>query len=285
MFWQRTVSAVILVAVVLSGFLFTNLWARLVPIVFLVVVALVGVIEACRLLRRIGLPARVGIVFPATLCLCASCALGELEHLPLILAVTMILGFLAEMRKTACEAPGAVEGLAGSALALLWVGLPLALALDLYVSSDLFSLKGVEGRRWLKLAFAVVWTTDSFAYIAGKNFGRHKLTPISPKKTWEGAVGGFLGGGILIPLALMGALPQAYPWSRALELLLVSCGMSVLAQWGDLAESLVKRRAGAKDSGVTFTGHGGVLDIIDGLLFACAGLWCYVWIAHRAALS
>jgi len=278
MFWQRTLSAFVLISLVLSGLIFTGLIARFIPIVFLIVVALLGVVEACKLLAAIGLPARGSLAFVSAMCLCASAALGRLEHLPMILAITMMGVFIIHIFSPPKEFKGAVENVAGTLIVLLWEGLPLAMALDLFVSRDLFSMEGVEGRRWLKLLFAVVWSTDSFAYMVGKSIGRRKLTPISPKKTWEGAFGGLIGGGILIPVLLSYIFPTPYPHARLLEFILVSCGLSVLTQLGDLAESLVKRQAGFKDSGTTYTGHGGILDIMDGLLFASAGLWCYVWI-------
>jgi CDP-diglyceride synthetase len=292
MFWQRTLSAAVLIAIVLSGFLFENQFVRYIPIVFLIVIAFFGVSEACVLFGKIGLPARRLLAFLATAGLCLSAGLGQLEHLPLILSVTLLLAFLFEMSRHRDDFSGACESVSGTMLVLLWVGLPLAMGLDLYVSRGLFPpeganqlSEGVGGRRWLKLLFAVVWSTDSFAYIAGKTLGRHKLTAISPKKTWEGAVGGLLGGGVLIPIVLSLLFPKPYPMSRIGEYILVSCGISILTQFGDLGESLVKRQAGVKDSGHTHTGHGGVLDIIDGLLFAGAGLWCYVWLTDRALLA
>ena len=286
MFWRRTISAIVLIALVLSGFLFTHFYVRLIPIGFLIVIAFFGVSEACQLLRKIHLPARMPLAFLATGCLCVSAARGQLEHLPLILFLTLFGAFLVEMgiQRKDDAFQGAIEGVSGTIFAVVWVGTPLAMALDLYMSRDLFSLEGVEGRRWLKLLFAVVWTTDSFAYIVGKNIGRRKLTPISPKKTWEGAIGGMLGGGVLIPVLLTLIWPEAYPSQRLKEYIGVGCVLSILTQWGDLAESLIKRQADVKDSGHTFTGHGGVLDIIDGLLFAAAGLWCYVWITQPALL-
>jgi phosphatidate cytidylyltransferase len=290
MFWQRTLSAALLIAIVLSGFIYGNVFLRMIPIVFLIVVAFLGVTEAARLLEKIGMPVHRGLVFAATACLCASTALGCLEHLPLILAISLWGAIGIEMSRYRENSPGSViHSIGGTLFVLLWVGLPLAMALDLYVSRDLFSMEGVEGRRWLKLLLAVTWATDSFAYITGKTFrglGKiHPLSRLSPKKTWEGAIGGLVGGGVLIPIILSLIVPRAYPADRLLtELIPVACGLSILGQIGDLGESLVKRQAGEKDSGITHTGHGGVLDIIDSLLLAAAGLWCYVWLTQPSLL-
>lgn len=112
---------------------------------------------------------------------------------------------------------------------------------------------------------AIVWIADTAAYFAGRSFGRHKLAPsISPGKTWEGVAGGLVGVALYLFLLQgagwreVGPLAGAAGWALALTL----TALSVL---GDLFESLVKRQAGAKDSGTLLPGHGGVLDRIDGL--------------------
>ncbi len=123
---------------------------------------------------------------------------------------------------------------------------------------------------WLLLAaMALVWVADISAYFAGRRFGRHKLAPtISPGKTWEGVAGAVVGVliyGVLVlsfsPLA--GRLPWPLP---VLALLLIL--LTAVSVMGDLFESLLKRRAGIKDSSNLLPGHGGVLDRIDALTSA-----------------
>lgn len=114
---------------------------------------------------------------------------------------------------------------------------------------------------WLLFA---VWATDTFAYFAGRGIGGPKLAPrLSPKKTWAGLLGGMFGA------AIVGA--AAAIWlnlgSPAL-LALVSAGIAVVAQAGDILESALKRGAGVKDSGKLIPGHGGILDRVDGLVTA-----------------
>jgi len=123
-----------------------------------------------------------------------------------------------------------------------------------------------NGHRWLLTALAIVWAADSGAYFAGRHFGRHKLAPrISPNKTIEGLLGGMLAG-----LAVAAALGLFAGASVAqLPALLGVAAVTVLASvLGDLFESLLKRQAGAKDSGNVIPGHGGVLDRVDGVLAA-----------------
>lgn len=110
---------------------------------------------------------------------------------------------------------------------------------------------------WLML---VTWSTDIFAYFAGRGIGGPKLAPrISPNKTWAGLLGGILGAA---------AIGGAAAYALDLGPLFIASGgpMGLLAQLGDLYESKVKRRAGVKDSGTLLPGHGGVLDRLDGLL-------------------
>ncbi len=127
------------------------------------------------------------------------------------------------------------------------------------------SLRGFSPRAVLFL-FLIVWGCDSFAYYTGKNFGRRKLAPVvSPNKTWEGAIGGFVGATLIGAAAgTWGALPELGPVRGALAGALASSA----GQIGDLVKSLWKRGAGVKDSGVFLPGHGGFYDRIDSLLFA-----------------
>jgi len=123
-----------------------------------------------------------------------------------------------------------------------------------------------NGHLWLLTALVIVWAADSGAYFAGRRFGRHKLAPrISPNKTVEGLVGGLVAG--LVVAAVFGWIAGAR--APQLPALLLVTSVTVLASvLGDLFESLLKRQAGAKDSGNVIPGHGGVLDRIDGVLAA-----------------
>ncbi|HBK46944.1 MAG TPA: phosphatidate cytidylyltransferase [Xanthomonadaceae bacterium] len=123
-----------------------------------------------------------------------------------------------------------------------------------------------NGHLWLLTALALVWAADSGAYFAGRAFGRHKLAPrISPNKTVEGLLGGLLAGLLVAAgFGLVAGVSTAH-----LPALLLVAAVAVLASvLGDLFESLLKRHAGAKDSGAVIPGHGGVLDRIDGVLAA-----------------
>ena len=124
------------------------------------------------------------------------------------------------------------------------------------------------------IVFAIVWGADILAYFAGRLIGGPKLAPIvSPNKTWAGFFGGLAGS-----IALAGAIVFIFGKSVAHGFWLFVVCTSVVSQLGDLAESFVKRRFDVKDSGTIIPGHGGVLDRIDGLIFAGVFVWAILLI-------
>ncbi|MGK6313778.1 phosphatidate cytidylyltransferase [Neorhizobium sp. DT-125] len=113
--------------------------------------------------------------------------------------------------------------------------------------------------------FAVVWATDILAYFVGRALQGPKLAPrISPGKTWSGAIGGAVSGVVASSALTLAVFSRLSLWTVAIAFLL-----SVASQIGDLFESFIKRRFGAKDSSHLIPGHGGVMDRVDGLVFAC----------------
>jgi phosphatidate cytidylyltransferase len=136
----------------------------------------------------------------------------------------------------------------------LWVGLPCIILLWLAQSGG--------GRSTLLWMFVVVWATDIGAYAIGRRLGGPLLAPRwSPRKTWAGLLGG-IGCAALVGWATAGVLGVA----PVLPLVLISAGLAVVEQFGDLAESMAKRRFGVKDASGLIPGHGGLLDRLDGLL-------------------
>ena len=124
---------------------------------------------------------------------------------------------------------------------------------------------GGDGFAAMVFIFAVVWATDILAYFIGRAIGGPKLAPpISPGKTWSGAIGGAISAVIAGTLVHMAFFPLNGLWVPTIALVL-----SVFSQVGDLFESFIKRRFGVKDSSRLIPGHGGVMDRVDGLVFAC----------------
>lgn len=150
----------------------------------------------------------------------------------------------------------------------------------LYCGVLIASVVGIRTRfdvPWVILAFVVTWGNDTFAYFTGQSLGRHKLYErISPRKTWEGFAGGVVGsvvGALVVRALLMTDLIGA---GAAIG---IGLGAAVLGPLGDLAESMVKRAAGVKDSGRIIPGHGGLLDRIDALLFVAPWIYvCAAWL-------
>lgn len=129
------------------------------------------------------------------------------------------------------------------------------------------------------MALFCTWAADTGAYFAGRSFGRRPLYPrLSPKKTLEGALGGVVLA-MAMAAALRGALAPSMALGTALTLGIVAATLGTL---GDLAESLLKRASGVKDSSALIPGHGGVLDRFDGVLFALWGI--DVWLRWRTGL-
>jgi phosphatidate cytidylyltransferase len=128
----------------------------------------------------------------------------------------------------------------------------------------------LDGFRWVVLALLATWICDTGAFFLGRSFGRRKLWPrISPRKTWEGAVGGWMCGTGLT--AVVGGL-LGLGWFHGA---LIGALVGVVAPFGDFAVSMLKRQVGVKDSGGLIPGHGGMLDRIDSLLFTVPMVYYY----------
>jgi len=131
-----------------------------------------------------------------------------------------------------------------------------------------------HGELWTIFALVTAWATDTGAYLAGTRLGKRKFFPaISPKKTWEGAIGGWLAAPLtMLAFGAVFNLPLAH--CAILGLLI-----GIAATFGDLAESLLKRQTGVKDSSNIVPGHGGLLDRLDSLLFTAVVTYYYlVWV-------
>ncbi|HAV43277.1 TPA: hypothetical protein DCX15_04605 [bacterium] len=140
--------------------------------------------------------------------------------------------------------------------------------------SHLIWLRNLEnGQHYLFMCFAITWGIDISAYLVGSLIGRHKLIPkISPKKSFEGAIGG------LIAAILVSIIGGSYmiPAFSPRQLLTLGLLLGVSAQLGDIVESIIKRDFGVKDSGNLIPGHGGVLDVFDGFTLSAPVMFHFI---------
>jgi phosphatidate cytidylyltransferase len=232
------------------------------PPVFLLVIGLI-LVAACVELARLMAQSRVGMALYApaagALAACAAVALPGPHSGPVLLGTALAL-LLAELltREPAPDVPAAA---AAAVFPIAYLAVPLGLT---------SVIRDAWGREVLLLGLLVVWISDTAQFYVGSTLGRHRLAPlISPKKSVEGAAGGFLAG--VAAMVVIGRywLPATgMPALAAAGAVLVVLGIA-----GDLFESLLKRSANVKDSSALIPGHGGVLDRIDALLFVMPGYY------------
>ena len=161
-------------------------------------------------------------------------------------------------------------------LGILYVAIP-SMAI-LWVRDDPVTGQGIEQLAWI---LALVIATDTGAYAAGRSIGGPKLAPaISPNKTWAGLLGG-MASAALVGLVAALWLDLTTPW----KLMILSAGLAVIEQIGDLLESAFKRRFGIKDSSHIIPGHGGVLDRVDGLLAVSVAVAALDYFGKGSVLS
>ena len=269
---QRLLSAAILIPGVIVVLVLGQPWIGL----LIVVIAALSAREVFPLLRGAGvvnepiLGAAIGLVVVAGSWLLSD-ELGETWILVGLGVVVAALG--AFMR------PDPRDGFSswlGTVFGAVYVGMLAFLLLIIQNAPPMAASAPLApwldgGRAWLVVCILAVWSYDSGAYAAGRAWGRHGfMVHISPKKTWEGVAGGMVAATIAtgITLWLAGANP--------LGAIALGPLVAIAAQAGDLAESLLKRAAGAKDSGVLIPGHGGMLDRIDSIMSAAPVVYFYV---------
>jgi phosphatidate cytidylyltransferase len=254
----RVLSAVVLLPVVAVVVYFGG-W--LFAVVMAVVAGLAGY-EFYQLLRKAEFAPNIplGLLMIAALVLSAAQPALERWAAP-ALTLLLMLSLVWHMLQKARPAPGSdwMTTVAGA----LYLG---------WLCSRFVALRQLpNGMYWLILALVSTWITDSAAYFVGRRWGRRKLAPrLSPKKTWEGAIGGWLIGVALTPaVAWLLGLPPIHGLG-------IGILTATVAPFGDLAESMFKRQAGVKDSSNLIPGHGGMLDRIDSLLFVVPAAFYYV---------
>lgn len=259
---KRVVSAVVLIPIVVWMVTGAPVW--LFPAV-VVGVSGAAAWELARLFARAGRAARPGLTALGTAVVTASFLVPGAPVAALVVATILIL-----VSSLWMSVPVSSEGTTVGLTCLCYVGVLMGHALLLHQLSD--------GRALILFLLAVTWAGESAAYAVGSLIGRHPLAPsISPGKTIEGALSQLVASvvaGVALGWLVLG-------WSAA-EAVGAGLVLGVVGQVGDLAESLIKRSVGAKDTGALIPGHGGLLDRVDGLLFNTPALFYYVSVLGRA---
>lgn len=257
---KRIISALCLIAVSIIGVL--QDWAFAILVIFLTIF---GLYEFFTLIERKGIKVykyfgiAVGLFIPLSIYHRFELTRGwELLFIVLLLLVIFLLQFARQDNR------GAVEGISALLFGILYVS---------WLFSFIIKVRYLpNGINLLAALLLITKSGDIGAYLVGTRFGRHPFIAwISPKKSIEGIIGGFIFS-VLAGLASKALIPNL----SYLHLAVIGLSLVVLGQLGDLSESLIKRDCQIKDSGVIFPGMGGVLDIIDSLLFTTPVFYFYM---------
>lgn len=168
-----------------------------------------------------------------------------------------------------------IRALAMAVLGVVYISLSTGMMISLWQQGIHWCSYAGATTRLPVVVILSIWINDTMAYIVGSLIGKTPLTKISPKKTWEGTIGGVLlavvVAGLVFPLFYTGE----FHWPLPLFFALIALIAAVTGTFGDLLESKLKRKAGVKDSGHLMPGHGGFLDRFDSLLLATTAVWIY----------
>ena len=263
MFWKRAISAIILAPVIIL----LVWWGGYPYSATIVLVTSLMLIEFWGLSQSIGVKAGpifivvCGVLF----CLSAIDSFGFKIPVELALALTLILSFSYQIFRDQVNL--AFLSVASTLLGVIYIGWAFG--------HHLILLRGINGagRGLIFFLIVIIWLSDTAAYLFGRWFGTHKLSPtISPRKTIEGTIAGLVFG-------VIGGLGV---WSFFLKdvlsfphVLILGILLGLVGQLSDLSESIIKRSAEVKDSGHLIPGHGGLLDRCDSLIFSAPVLYYY----------
>jgi phosphatidate cytidylyltransferase len=260
---QRIISAAILLPVVLG-----TIW--LLPPIATLVLALLALIAAffeyVTIAEKLGAKVYAAVALVATIAAAVAMVTPGVPLDVVFISSLIVIGGMA----VGIGQPDAarLREVTASLFPIVYLGVPIG---------SLVAIRAQVGREAVMTLIAVIVLSDSGQYYAGRAFGKHPLAPtISPKKTTEGAVGGFVVGTSAAHVIGRYWLPTIAP----LELALLGAALVALGIVGDLFESLLKRSAGVKDSSRMIPGHGGILDRIDSWLFAAPVY--YVFLRYAA---
>lgn len=258
---------------IIGWFCFGCLLAGGLPLFIMIgIISTIGSFEFVKILNHKGFYPFKSVMIFSNLLLLFLVSIKAYDTLPFVFCLATALAFLAVIFR---GRQPYIANTATTALGFLYLGcLPSYIIMIRQidtVGTGFIHLEISNGIIYLLMFFLSVMLTDIGAFYIGKKFGKHKLSPvISPNKTVEGAIGG--GVSALIVCLSIGL----YTGLNIIHTIMIAILTTIFAQLGDLAESLIKRDAGVKDSGASIPGHGGFLDRTDGYIFASPAVFYYV---------
>lgn len=254
-FWQRILTGIVFVIAIIGGMW----WHQYSYLLIFYTVVLLGMLEFAELVRARPVHAQIGwaLVLGSFWYLASFFVLaGIISERWLMFVVPLIMAvFITELFR---KSNTPLLNIACTLIIPFYVALPFSFLHFLVFKGGSYDYLLLLG------FFLMIWANDSGAYLIGVRFGKHRLFPrISPRKSWEGAVGGFV---LTLAIALVLSLfIEQLSWGHWLA---IGVLVSVMGTFGDLVESMLKRSVNVKDSGSLLPGHGGVLDRFDAVVFA-----------------
>ncbi|MFX4260894.1 phosphatidate cytidylyltransferase [Pelotomaculum propionicicum] len=256
MLTQRIISALVGIPLVVIA-----VWFGGIPLVLLTgLIIVLGLREMNEMLAKLGLKPSLWLAVAGGLIMTAGSYLYKAGYPGPTITIILFMHLLATV---ALYPRYSLLDSAGTMMGTLYVGL-----LNYFYLLRMMP----DGWIWLIFTLTATWATDTAAYFVGMVFGRRRIAPaLSPKKTVEGAVGGFIGS-----ILVAGVFSYIYTFLPMSKVLLLGLSLGAAAQVGDLLESAFKRQAGVKDSSALIPGHGGILDRIDSTLFTAPLVYYFV---------
>lgn len=256
MLTQRIISALVGIPLVVIA-----VWFGGIPLILLTGILIVlGLREMNEMLAKLGLKPSIWLAVAGGLIMTAGAFLYQDGYPGPTITIILFMHLLATV---ALYPRYSLLDSAGTMMGTMYVGL-----LNYFYLLRMMP----DGWIWLIFTLTATWATDTAAYFVGMAFGRRRIAPaLSPKKTLEGAVGGFAGS-----ILVAGVFSYIYSFLPMSKVLLLGLSLGAAAQVGDLLESAFKRQAGVKDSSTLIPGHGGILDRIDSTLFTAPLVYYFV---------
>jgi phosphatidate cytidylyltransferase len=274
-FWQRLTTGILFFVVIIGASIYS-------PITFgaiWLLAALLGQIEFYRLIKKSGGNPQLlgGVMLGFSVFLsCYVFASSEFRNWPVLL-LNLPLAFMVFLFELYRKHKNPFFNIAYTLVGVIYIALPISLLN--FIVIDLNVLPNYSFRPWVLIGMIMtLWANDSWAYLWGSWLGKNKLFPsISPGKTWEGFIGGFIS--CLLWAWLMSVFIKDI---SLIDWLVIASILSIIGTMGDLVESKLKRSLNIKDSGHILPGHGGILDRFDALIMSVPFILVYLYMKYWA---